>query len=194
MKILKTLALCGALLLSAHAISDADIESVMSQKVAEAVSVMRSSTPKDAKPAKIFALFDGYFDYKMMAKLSLAKHYANLSPAQIEEFNKAFEAHLKRSFIEKLSLYTDQDMKVLGKQSPSDKRRVLKTQIIGEQKNYAIDFKFYPNGADWRIYDVDIVGVSLIQTYRSQLGDVAQSLGFDELIKRLNSTVIKSGE
>ena len=164
MKILKTLALCGALLISAHAISDADIESVMSQKVAEAVSVMRSSTPKDAKPAKIFALFDGYFDYKMMAKLSLAKHYANLSPAQIEEFNKAFEAHLKRSF------------------------------IIGEQKNYAIDFKFYPNGADWRIYDVDIVGVSLIQTYRSQLGDVAQSLGFDELIKRLNSTVIKSGE
>lgn len=194
MKILKVLALCGALLISAHAISDADIEPVMSQKVAEAVNIMRSSTPKDAKPAKIFALFDGYFDYKMMAKLSLAKHYANLSPAQIAEFNKAFEAHLKRSFIEKLSLYTDQDMKVLSKQSPSDKRRVLKTQVIGEQKNYDIDFKFYPNGSDWRIYDVDIVGVSLIQTYRSQLGDVTQSLGFDELIKRLNSTVINSGE
>ncbi|WP_298082282.1 ABC transporter substrate-binding protein [uncultured Campylobacter sp.] len=194
MKILKVLALCGALLISAHAISDADIEPVMSQKVAEAVGIMRSSAPKDAKPAKIFALFDGYFDYKMMAKLSLAKHYASLSPAQIEEFNKAFEAHLKRSFIEKLSLYTDQDMKVLSKQSPSDKRRVLKTQVIGEQKNYDIDFKFYPNGADWRIYDVDIVGVSLIQTYRSQLGDVTQSLGFDELIKRLNSTVINSGE
>ena len=194
MKILKVLALCGALLISAHAINDADIEPVMSQKVAEAVNIMRSDTPKDAKPAKIFALFDGYFDYKMMAKLSLAKHYVSLSPAQIAEFNKAFEAHLKRSFIEKLSLYTDQDMKVLSKQSPSDKRRVLKTQVIGEQKNYDIDFKFYPNGSDWRIYDVDIVGVSLIQTYRSQLGDVTQSLGFDELIKRLNSTVINSGE
>ena len=181
-------------MISAHAISDADIEPVMSQKVAEAVGIMRSSAPKDAKPAKIFALFDGYFDYKMMAKLSLAKHYASLSPAQIAEFNKAFEAHLKRSFIEKLSLYTDQDMKVLSKQSPSDKRRVLKTQVIGEQKNYDIDFKFYPNGSDWRIYDVDIVGVSLIQTYRSQLGDVTQSLGFNELIKRLNSTVINSGE
>ena len=71
---------------------------------------------------------------------------------------------------------------------------MLKTQVIGEQKNYDIDFKFYPNGSDWRIYDVDIVGVSLIQTYRSQLGDVTQSLGFDELIKRLNSTVINSGE
>ena len=94
MKILKVLALCGALLISAHAISDADIEPVMSQKVAEAVGIMRSSAPKDAKPAKIFALFDGYFDYKMMAKLSLAKHYASLSPAQIAEFDKAFEAHL----------------------------------------------------------------------------------------------------
>ena len=194
MKILKVLALCGALLISAHAISDADIEPVMSQKVAEAVGIMRSGTAKDAKPAKNFALFDGYVDYKMMAKLSLAKHYASLSPAHIAEFNKAFEAHLKRSFIEKLSLYTDQDMKVLSKQSPSDKRRVLKTQVIGEQKNYDIDFKFYPTGSDWRIYDVDIVGVSLIQTYRSQLGDVTQSLGFDELIKRLNSTVINSGE
>ena len=42
MKILKVLALCGALLISAHAISDADIEPVMSQKVAEAVGITRA--------------------------------------------------------------------------------------------------------------------------------------------------------
>ena len=134
-------------------------------------------------------------DAEQRQQASVFGYYVN-DPQRygVAEFDKAFEAHLKRSFIEKLSLYTDQDMKVLSKQSPSDKRRVLKTQVIGEQKNYDIDFKFYPNGADWRIYDVDIVGVSLIQTYRSQLGDVTQSLGFDELIKRLNSTVINSGE
>ena len=194
MKFFKILTLVFLLFGAAHAISDADIEPVMSAKVSKAVSIMRdSAVAKDAKPAKIFALFDEYFDYKQMAKLSLAKHYANLSPAQVSEFNKAYEAHLKRSFIDKLSLYTDQDMKVLSKQAPNEKRRVLKTEIIGEDKNYAIDFKFYPIGSDWRIYDVDIVGVSLIQTYRSQFGDVAQNLGFDELLKRLNATVIEGG-
>ena len=195
MKFFKILTLAFLLFSFSHAISDADIEPVMSQKVATAVSIMRDGAlAKDAKPAKIFALFDEYFDYKQMAKLSLAKHYANLSDAQIAEFNKAYEAHLKRSFIDKLSLYTDQDMKILSKEAPSEKRRVLKTQIIGEDKNYAIDFKFFQNNGDWRIYDVDIVGVSLIQTYRSQFGDVAQNLGFDELLKRLNATVIESGK
>ena len=189
MKFLKILLAALCLHAFAFAIDKSEIQPVMSDKVSNAVALLKNSAvSKDEKPKKIFALFDSLFDYKTMAKLSLAKHFKSLTPEQVAKFNSAYEAHLKQTFIDKLALYTNQDMKVVGATEPNDKRVYLKTEIIGEDKNYPIDFKFFPSGNDWRIYDVDILGISLVQTYRSQFGDVVENVSFDELLKRLNQT------
>lgn len=192
MKFIKFILVCLLLKSSLFAIEKSQIQSVMQDGVNSAVAILKdNSIAKDNKPKQIFALFDKHFDYKTMAKLSLAKHFKNLTPDQVSKFNKAYEDHLKKSFIDKLALYTNQEMKVLGINEPNDKRVYLKTEIIGEDKNYQIDFKFFPqSNADWKIYDVDILGVSLVQTYRSQFGDVVENLSFEELIKRLNETNI----
>ena len=138
------------------------------------------------KPAKIFALFDEYFDYVTIAKISLGKHLKSLNDNQKSQFFSAFEKRLKSSFIDKLALYTNQDMKVLGTNKPKSNRLNLETQIIGEDKNYSVVFKFFPDKSDnWRVYDVDILGVSIVQTYRSQFGDGA--LSFNEILDRLNN-------
>ena len=77
-------------------------------------------------------------------------------------------------------------MKVLGTNKPKSNRLNLETQIIGEDKNYSVVFKFFPDKSDnWRVYDVDILGVSIVQTYRSQFGDGA--LSFNEILDRLNN-------
>ena len=191
MKFFKFILLIILLKSSLFAIEKAQIQSVMQDGVDSAVAILKNgSIAKDDKPKQIFALFDKHFDYKTMAKLSLAKHFKTLSPDQVVKFNKAYEDHLKNSFIEKLALYTNQEMRVLGISEPNEKRVILKSEIIGEDKNYPIDFKFFPQGSDWKIYDVDILGVSLVQTYRSQFGDVVENLSFDELVNRLNQTVI----
>lgn len=169
----------------AFALSESEIEPKMSEKVATAVEILKTNGDKNAKAEKIFALFDEYFDYNLMAKLSLSKQYKTLSNAEQERFNKAFENRLKASFIDKLKLYTNQEMKVVSAQKLNEKRITLKTQIIGEDKNYPIDFKFYPDNGVWRVYDVDILGVSIVQTYRSQFGENA--LIFDEIIAKLNA-------
>ncbi|MBP5778619.1 MAG: ABC transporter substrate-binding protein [Campylobacter sp.] len=189
MKILKIILAIFCLNAFAFAIDKSEIKPVMSDKVANAVSILKDSAiSKENKPKQIFALFDSLFDYKTMAKLSLSKHYKNLSADQVAKFNEAYEAHLKQTFIDKLALYTNQDMKVIGTSEPNEKRVYLKTEIIGEDKNYPIDFKFFPNGSNWQIYDVDILGISLVQTYRSQFGDVDENISFDELLKRLSQT------
>ncbi len=189
MKILKIILAIFCLNAFAFAIDKSEIKPVMSDKVANAVSILKDSAiSKENKPKQIFALFDSLFDYKTMAKLSLSKHYKSLTPEQVAKFNVAYEAHLKQTFIDKLALYTNQEMKVINATEPNEKRVYLKTEIIGEDKNYPIDFKFFPSENDWRIYDVDILGISLVQTYRSQFGDVVENVSFDELLKRLSQT------
>lgn len=186
MKIYKILMCLAVFCTLSFGLSRAEIEPVMSQKVSKAVEILKDKAQSD-KATKIFAMFDEYFDYKLMAKLSLSKNYKKLNDAQLSEFTKAYETRLKLSFIEKLELYSDQDMRVVGMESVNDKRETLKTQIISQDKNYDIDFKFYPaDGGEWKIYDVDILGVSIVQTYRSQFGDVVENISFDELLNRLN--------
>ena len=188
MKILKILcAFAIFFAVNAAALSENEIAPVMSGKVEEAVSILKNeSIAKDEKPAKIFALFDEYFDYVTIAKISLGKHLKTLNDSQKSQFFSAFEKRLKSSFIDKLALYTNQDMKVLGTNKPKSNRLNLETQIIGEDKNYSVVFKFFPDESDnWRVYDVDILGVSIVQTYRSQFGDGA--LSFNEILDRLNN-------
>lgn len=170
------------------AISRSQIEPTMASKVEQAVEILKNqSIAKDSKPKMLFGLFDEYFDYKFMSKLSLSKYYKTLSSDQADKFNTAFEDRLKQSFIDKLALYSDQDMKVVGSEVPNDKRFYLKTEIIGKEKNYPIVFKFYPAKPDvWKIYDVDILGVSIVQSYRSQFGELVDNVSFDEILRRLN--------
>lgn len=58
-----------------------------------------------------------------------------------------------------------------------------------EEKN--IIFKFYNDNNNWLVYDVDVLGVSIVQTYRSQFGDILANQGFDALLQKLESIVIE---
>ncbi|EAH9104456.1 toluene tolerance protein, partial [Campylobacter jejuni] len=51
--------------------------------------------------------------------------------------------------------------------------------------------KFYNDNNNWLIYDVDVLGVSIVQTYRSQFGDILANQGFDALLQKLESIVIE---
>ncbi|EMF1561341.1 ABC transporter substrate-binding protein, partial [Campylobacter jejuni] len=54
-----------------------------------------------------------------------------------------------------------------------------------------IIFKFYNDNNNWLVYDVDVLGVSIVQTYRSQFGDILANQGFDALLQKLESIVIE---
>lgn len=140
---------------------------------------------KRAAANEIFKLFDGIFDYKLMAKLSLSKYYDKLNPTQQDEFNKQFETSLKKSFTDKLSLYKDQVLRVKGGEQKNDKRYFLTTSMVVDGEEKFIVFKFYNDNGNWLIYDVDVLGISIVQTYRSQFGDILENADFDALLKKL---------
>ncbi len=98
---------------------------------------------------------------------------------------------LKKSFTDKLSLYKDQVLKVKNGELKNEKRYFLTTSMVvdGEEKN--IIFKFYNDNNNWLVYDVDVLGVSIVQTYRSQFGDILANQGFDALLQKLESIVIE---
>ena len=171
------------------------IDSTMEQNIQKTLALLQKNTHNapisEAKAQEIakevFLIFDSIFDYQLMAQLSLSKEYKTLSETQKKEYNQAFEQNLKKSFTDKLRLYKDEEMKVVGGEQTKNNRYNLKTSMVLDGKLNYIVFKFYDNKGDWKIYDVDILGISVIQTYRSQFGDILTNADFQTLLTKLKS-------
>jgi phospholipid transport system substrate-binding protein len=167
-----------------------NIKVEMTKNIDKVLDVLKNSKlSKDEKGNKIKVLMDSYFDYSLMSRLSLGKKWKELSAEEKKEFSQLFVNKLKESYIDKLQLYTDQAVEVLKTEEPKKNRIVLKTQVIGKDKNYDINYKFYKtkDNDSWLIYDVDLIGVSIIQTYRKQFAGFLRDKSFKELLSHLKT-------
>ncbi|WP_169765174.1 Tgt2/MlaC family protein, partial [Campylobacter curvus] len=126
-----------------------------------------------------------------MAKISLGKRYNSLSASEQKQFDEAFEQKLKSSYIDKLLSYTNQEINIKDASKPQPNRYWLNSELISEGKPYEFVYKFYDaKERGWLIYDIDIIGVSIIQTYRSQFADLLDNADFATLIAKLNQTTL----
>lgn len=174
--------------ISAHAIVESQIQQVMDKKVQQVLNILKNNTlSQTQKESKSIKVMDSVFDYGTMAKISLGKKWKTLSSAEKKEFTKAFEKKIKHSYVDKLRLYDNQKVitKALKKVKPT--RITLENQIIGKTDTYEVVYLFYKNKKknQWYIYDVRLVGVSIVQTYRKQFASFLKTKSFDELLKSL---------
>ncbi|MDY0194114.1 MAG: ABC transporter substrate-binding protein [Aliarcobacter butzleri] len=168
-----------------------EIVPVMTENIDYVIDSLKEKELKQDEFIKdIFERFEGVFDFSLMARLSLgASQWKGLSSDERDRFEKHFVDKMKRSFVQRLELYTDEEVVVRGAEEVKvgkATRIYLLTELVGDEKNYSIVYKFHNAGDDsWMIYDVDILDVSLIQTYRSQFDGYLKTHSLDELISWL---------
>lgn len=140
---------------------------------------------QEVKEKQINKIVTPLFEFPLMAKLSLGrKHWPKLDSSQREKFTQLFSERLKRSYWKKIGLYKDQT--VLFK--PTEKKKstyLIPTELIYKDKKVAMLYKFRKVGKCWKIYDVEIQGVSILLTYRSQFDEILRHGTVKELLSRL---------
>lgn len=170
------------------AIEKEEISSLMENNINTATNILQNNKQLSVaeKSKLIFPLFEGIFDYDLMTKLSLGKeNWVLMSDDQRVEFTQKFIEHLKKSFMDKLDYYTDEKLHMLG--IKDIKTRVwLETELVGSKDTYEIIYKFYKSKNGWLIYDVNIVGVSLLQTYRVQFENALVNGTYAALLSKLD--------
>lgn len=172
------------------AVQESEISSFMQTNIDVLTTILRDKKlEKNEKSQKVFAIFDTVFDYALMAKLAIGgKQWESIGSAKQETFTKAFELKLKTSYMEKLDLYTDEKIVIKNSEKIKDSRIYLTTHLSKNNEVYEIIYKFYKTKTDqWLIYDVDILGVSIIQTYRTQFDNVLAKESFEKLIEKLKT-------
>ncbi len=142
---------------------------------------------KTDRNEQIIDIVTPLFDYRAMSKLSLGKrHWPSLSKEERATFSDLFIARLQKTFLDKLDIYSDEEV-IYGEPQVKGKMVHVPSTLISKENRIGILYKFYRSREGWKIYDVEIEGVSIIQTYRSQFNGLLSEGTIDDLLEKLKT-------
>ena len=147
--------------------------------------LQKKDLSQQAKKSELFEIVTPMFDFNRMAKLSLGrKYWPNLSQEHRERFTELFVERLRQSYLNRLTAYTDE--KVIYEPPVSVKKKVhVPTLLISKGKKISMRYKLYSANNTWKIYDIEIQGVSIIRSYRAQFDEILQNGTFDDLLQKM---------
>ena len=177
-----------------HAGDVEDINSMVKKKVAVIFDLLgKQDIEKNERNEKIVGELNEIMDFQLAAYLSLGKHWKKISKTQKKEFVETFQLYINNYIVEKIDLYTNQKIDIGDSKIVKKGRAELEIGILSGGETLQVNFKLRKNKKkEWRVYDVDIEGVSLITTFRSQFSGVLKNSSFEELLEKLKNPTEQS--
>lgn len=177
-----------------HAGDVEDINSMVKKKVAVIFDLLgKQDIEKNERNEKIVGELNEIMDFQLAAYLSLGKHWKKISKTQKKEFVETFQQYINNYIVEKIDLYTNQKIDIGDSKIVKKGRAELEIGILSGGETLQVNFKLRKNKKkEWRVYDVDIEGVSLITTFRSQFSGVLKNSSFEELLEKLKNPTEQS--
>lgn len=160
--------------------------------VDQALKVLADSSAKREQPrerqATLRRIADDIFDWEETAKRSLGVHWQQRSPAEREEFVGLFAGLLERSYMSKIELYDGEKISYVG-DTVDGNQAVVRTKIMSKQgSEIPVSYRMLRRDGDrWKVYDVEIEGVSLVANYRTQLNTMLRRSSYPELVRTLKA-------
>jgi phospholipid transport system substrate-binding protein len=132
---------------------------------------------------------DERFDWEEMARRSLANHWAKRNPQERKEFVSLFSDLLERTYMKKVEDYSGEKVLHEGETQDGD-YAVVKVKIVTKKnKDISVEYRLKKEGNNWLVYDVSILGVSLVNNYRTQFNSIISQSSYENLVKKLKEKV-----
>ena len=173
---------------SAVADDKSEVEKLLKNNLDAVFAVLQKKDLEQQKKNKeIVDIVTPMFDFDLMARLSLGKkHWPGLSQDKKERFTELFIKRLKASYLNNFNLYTDE--KIIYEPSVQAEKKIhIPTYLVSKDKKISILYKFYKAELNWKIYDLEIQGVGIIRSYRSQFSSILESGTIDDLLLKLEN-------
>jgi phospholipid transport system substrate-binding protein len=126
-------------------------------------------------------------DFREAAQLAVGRAWVTATAAQREQLVTEFRGMLVRVYSNAIGVYRGQTMRVLPvHMAPGATEATVRNQYLSEGRQpVAISYSMKQTPTGWKIYDINVEGVSLVLTYRSEFEQITRTSGIDGLIKRL---------
>ena len=150
---------------------------------------LKPESAKEIKMQKLRSIYKGMFNEIEFSKRTLARNWDKLNAAQQGEFILLFEQVLEKTYIDKILSYTTEKIDFYKESIKSEKLAEVQTKVITSSKEIPIFYRLIQKDGAWRVYDVVVENVSLVQNYRTQFNDILAKNTPEQLLEILRKKV-----
>jgi phospholipid transport system substrate-binding protein len=160
----------------------------LSSEITQAVKADPALARGDA--SKVAALLDSkilpFVNFQRMTASAVGPAWRSATPEQQLRLQHEFKTLLMRTYAGALREIKDQTVLVKPlKSAPEDIVVLVRTEIRGSGEAISLDYRVGKTGELWKIYDINVLGVWLVETYRGQFSQIVNAQGVDGLIQTL---------
>ena len=124
------------------------------------------------------------FDYTEMSKRALGAPWNQLTDQQKQEFVDLFRTLLTNSYADKIETYSGEGVQYLNERTEKEYAEV-RTKVLTGKTEIPLDYRLMNKAEDWRVYDVVVDGVSLVNNYRGQFTKILRASSYTDLVDQL---------
>lgn len=140
--------------------------------------------------SKIAALVDSKIlpnvNFQRMTASAVGRAWRSATPEQQKRLQDEFKALLMRTYSGALSEVRDQTISIRPVRMAADDTEVtVRTEIKGRGDPIALDYRLEKSAGSWKIYDLNVASIWLVETYRTQFAQEINANGIDGLIAKL---------
>lgn len=140
--------------------------------------------------SKIITLVDSKVmpnvNFTRMTAAAVGRNWRQATPEQQKRLQDEFKTLLVRTYAGALAQVKDQTVNVKPlRAAPTDTEVQVRTEIIGRGDPIQLDYRMEKTQAGWKIYDLNVLGIWLVETYRTQFAQEISAKGVDGLIAAL---------
>jgi len=130
-----------------------------------------------------------HVNFRRMTSAAVGPQWRQATPAQRDRLQQEFKLMLIRTYAGALKQVSDQRVEVKPlRAAPGDKDVLVRTEVHGKGEPVQLDFRLEnTDGKAWKIYNLNVLGVWMVETYRTQFAQELNKGGIDGLITALSS-------
>ena len=165
-------------------LSDEVVETIKGDKSLQAGNMTKLNALVDAKVMP-------HVNFRRITASAVGPGWSKATPEQQKQLQEEFKALLLRTYAGALSQITDQTIAVKPvRANPEDNEIVVRTEVRGKGEPIQLDYRLEKTpgvGSGWKIYNLNVMGVWLMETFRSQFAQEINAKGVDGLIATLKA-------
>ena len=159
----------------------------LKQSVDKVLAILNDPTLKGTgnsqeRRQKVKEVIYARFDFNEMAKRSLGPQWQKRSPEEQKEFVELFTSLLEYSYIENIDSYNGEKIRFVNQRQDKDFAEVNTKLINNKGQEFSLDYRLKNENGDWKVIDVVIENISLVNNYRAQFNRLLAKSSFAELL------------
>lgn len=150
---------------------------------------LKGPEAKKIKTEKLRVIYKDMFDEMEFSRRTLTRNWNKFTPQQRQEFVDLFEQVLEKTYLDKILDYSNEKIVFYKETMATAERAEVESKVITSSKEIPIFYRMILKDGKWKVYDVVVENVSLVQNYRTQFNEILSTGTPEKLLETLRQKV-----